>query len=263
MRDGAFCCALAYNDTGNVGAAILITVAAGVVTGLLLSIVYVRLGGDQIVIGILFTLVCIALTTLLSQELLTGVEPRALSSALIPVLSDIPYVGPILFEHDPLVYSAFLCAPVVWYLMRRTWFGLHARAIADHPRAGEAAGLNVRGIRYAALIVGCTLTAMGGATLVLSTSGGFQVNMTNGRGYIALAVVVLARWNPFAAALAALTFGTAQALQFVVQDLGPLGAVHSDIWLMLPYLVTLVAVVFARGSRYPAACGIPYRPANA
>ncbi len=262
MLFAAFCCALAYTDTGSIAAALAVAVGSGVLCGLVLSVLFVRLGGDQIVIGILFSLVAVALTTLLSQKYLNFVEPRTLPTVKIPGLGDIPYLGHVLFQQDALVYGVFAVTPVVWYLMFRTWFGLHARAIADHPRAGEAAGLSVRRVRYAALVIGCALTSVGGATLVLSTSGGFQVNMTNGRGYIALAVVVLARWNPFGVILAALLFGTAQALQFVVQNLGPLGSIHSDIWLMLPYAITILAVVFARGSHYPLACGVPFRPAS-
>jgi simple sugar transport system permease protein len=262
MLFAAFSCALAYNDTSNLAAAFAAAIGTGAVCGIVLSLFYVRLGADQIVIGILFTLVAIAITTLLSQKYLNSVQPRTLPTAKVPGLGDIPYLGRIFFQQDGLVYGAFLVAPIVWYLMQRTWFGLHARAIADHPRAGEAAGFSVGKVRSVALVLGCALTAVGGATLVLSTSGGFAVNMTNGRGYIALAVVVLARWNPFAVILAALLFGTAQALEFVVQNLGPLASVHSDVWLMLPYAITILAVVFARGSRYPAACGVPFQPAS-
>jgi ABC-type uncharacterized transport system permease subunit len=104
---------------------------------------------------------------------------------------------------------------------------------------------------------------VGGATIVLTTSGLFVNGLTAGRGYIALAVVVLARWNPFGVILGSILFGLAQALQFQVQNLGFLSHVPSDFVLMLPYAITIVAVVFALGSRYPPACGIPYRPAAA
>ena len=146
--------------------------------------------------------------------------------------------------------------------MRRTWFGLHARAASEFPRAAEAAGLNVLGLRYAAVIIGCVLTAIGGAQL-FENSGGFVAGYTNGRGFIALAIVVLARWNPFAVLGAALLFGVAQALQFQADNLGFLGDVPSHVLIALPYVFVIVAVVFARGSRYPAAVGIPFRPTRA
>jgi simple sugar transport system permease protein len=111
-------------------------------------------------------------------------------------------------------------------------------------------------------VLGCTLSAVAGATLVLSTSGGFVPGMTAGRGFIALAVVVLARWNPFLVIGACLLFGVTQAVQFQVQNLGPLADVPSDFVLAFPYVVTILAVVFARASRYPAACGIPFRPSG-
>jgi general nucleoside transport system permease protein len=177
----------------------------------------------------------------------------------IPALGDIPHLGEILFNHDVLVYAAFLAAPVVFYILHRTWFGLYARAASEHPRAAESAGLSVWRLRYVAVILGCVLTAIGGVIL-FSNSGGFVAGLTNGRGFIALAIVVLARWNPFWIVGASLLFGVAQALQFQSQNLGPLKHVPPEMMIALPYAVTIVAVVFARGSRYPAAIGIPYRP---
>jgi simple sugar transport system permease protein len=113
------------------------------------------------------------------------------------------------------------------------------------------------------MIIGCTFAAVGGATLVLSTSGGFVNGLTEGRGFIALAVVVLARWNPFGVIAGCVLFGVAQALQFQAQNIWLLSHVPSDFVLMFPYAVTIVAVMIARGSRYPAAIGIPYRPSSA
>jgi simple sugar transport system permease protein len=144
-------------------------------------------------------------------------------------------------------------------LLQKTWFGLSVRATGEAPRAVEAAGLNVLRLRYPAVILGCVLISLGGATLVASTSGGFVLGITAGRGFIALAVVVLVQWKPLLAVLGALLFGVAQSLQFQAQSLGPLADIPSEFILMLPYLVTILAVVIARGSRYPAAVGVPFR----
>jgi ABC-type uncharacterized transport system permease subunit len=263
MLIGAFGAAIGYRYGGSLYVGLLVAIGAGVLCGLVLLLPYVRLGADQIVTGIVFNAFALGLTTTLYQKYLGGGVADTFADLKIPGLGDIPWLGEILFAHNFLVYAAFLAAPVVFYLVQRTWFGLYARAASEHPRAAEAAGLNVWQLRYPAVVLGCTLTAIGGATLVLSTSGGFVPGMTEGRGFIALAVVVLARWNPFVVLLACLLFGVAQALQFQVQNLGPLADVPSDFVLAFPYVVTILAVVFARGSRYPAACGVPYRPSGA
>jgi simple sugar transport system permease protein len=143
--------------------------------------------------------------------------------------------------------------------MYRTWFGLYARAAGERPLAVEAGGLDVWRLRYPAVIAGNVLAALGGAVLVLTTSGGFVPGMTAGRGFIALGVVVLARWRPWWVVAAALLFGWTQGLQFLAGRIEALEGVPGEVWLALPYMVTVIAVVFAAGSRYPSAVGLPYR----
>ncbi|HEV7844942.1 MAG TPA: ABC transporter permease [Thermoleophilaceae bacterium] len=263
MLIGAFGCAYAYVRSGSMVAGIATAMGCGAACGLVLALLYVRLGADQIVTGILFSVIALAGTTVLADRLLGTDVAEKTGQLDIPGLSEIPFFGTVLFSQDPLVYAAIVAVPLVSYLMSGTWFGLYVRAIGARPRAGETAGIGVRALRTWALVIGCVLTAIGGASLVVATSGGFSPNLTAGRGFIALAVVVLARWKPLWAAAAALLFGVAQALQFVADELGFLAHVPSDVLLMLPYLLTVVAVVFAAGSRYPAACGVPYRPGSA
>jgi simple sugar transport system permease protein len=260
MLIGAFSAAVGVNYGGSVWIGLLIAIGAGIVSGIVLSLLYVRLGVDQIVTGILFNVFAFGLTTTLAQRYVNASVVTALPRWKIPGLGDIPRLGDILFNQDVLVYAALLAAPVVFYLLHRTWFGLYARAASEHPRAAESAGLSVWNLRYVAVIVGCALTAVGGVSL-FSNSGGFVSGLTNGRGFIALAIVVLARWNPFGVVAASLLFGVAQALQFQSQNLGPLKHVPPEIMIALPYIVVILAVVLARGSRYPAAVGVPYRPA--
>ena len=262
MLISAFAAAVGFQFLGkDLIVGLFLGIAAGMVSGIVLAYIYVIRGADQIVTGILFVVFALGLTTLLTSKYGGGATAGAFKRWDIPGLSDIPYLGDILFGHRPLVYAAYLTVPFVFYLMYRTWFGLHARAAAEHPGATESAGLSVWGLRYPAVVMGCTLAGVGGATLVLNTSSTFVPGMSNGRGFIALAVVVLARWNPFWAAGAALLFGTAQALQFQSRRLGVLAEIPQDFWLMGPFIVVIIAVVFARKSRYPSACGIPYRPA--
>ena len=263
MLIGAFCAAIGYRYLHGLTWGLLLGIGGGAVCGIALSFLYVRLGTDQIVTGILFNVFALGLTSTLYTKYLGGGVVSTYHALKIPLLGDIDYLGPILFHQNILVYASFLAAPVVFYLVRRTWYGLYARAAAEHPRAAETAGLDVWRLRYPAVVIGCVLSAVGGATLVLSTSGGFVNGLTEGRGFIALAVVVLARWNPFAVIGGCILFGVAQALQFQVQNLGFLSHIPSDFVLMFPYAITIVAVIAARGSRYPAAIGIPYRPSSA
>jgi general nucleoside transport system permease protein len=260
MLIGAFGAAVGVNyGDGSIWIGVLIAVGAGLVCGLILALLYVRLGTDQIVTGIMFNIVAFALTTTLSAKYVHASESADFPKWNVPLVHDLPWVGNVLFEQDVLVYASVALAFGVFYLMRRTWFGLYARAASEFPRAAESAGLNVWRLRYVAVIVGCVLTAIGGAQL-FANSGGFVAGYTNGRGFIALAIVVLARWNPLMVVLASLLFGVTQALQFEADRLGFLGDIPSHILIALPYILVLVAVVFARGSRYPAAVGIPFRP---
>jgi simple sugar transport system permease protein len=260
MVFGAFGAAMGirYSDN-NLYIGLLGGVLSGVVSGFVLGIVYVTLGLDQIVSGIMINVFVIAITGALYTKYLPIGVASTLPDIELPLLSDIPRIGEILFQHNVLVYAAFALVPVVWYLMSRTWFGLYARAASELPYAVESSGVDVLRIRYVAVMLGSILQAIGGAAIVLTTSGSFAVGLTSGRGFIALAVVVLARWNPFWALAGCLLFGVTQALQFQIDNIPVLEDVPSDFVLALPYIVTLVAVVLARSTRYPAACGVPYR----
>ncbi len=259
MLIGAFGMAVGVNYGGSLWVGLLVAIGCGLASGAVLALLYVRLGTDQIVTGILFNVFAFGLTTTLAQRYVNASVVTAFPHWKIPGFGDIPWLGKILFRQDVLVYSAFVAAPIVFYLVRRTWFGFYARAASEHPRAAESAGLNVWRLRSTAVVLGCGLTAVGG-TVLFSNSGGFVSGYTSGRGFIALAVVVLARWNPIAVVGGSLLFGVAQALQFESQNLGPLAHVPTHLMTSLPYAATIAAVMFARGSRYPAAVGVPYRP---
>jgi general nucleoside transport system permease protein len=257
---GAFAAAVGVNyGNGSIWIGLLIAIGAGVVCGIVLALLYVRLGTDQIVTGIVFNILAFGLTTTLAAKYVHASESAQFPDWHIPLLHDIPGIGNVLFDQDVLVYSSIVVAALFWYLTRHTWFGLYSRAVSEFPRAAESVGLNVWRLRYAAVIAGCVLTAVGGAEL-FANSGGFVAGYTNGRGFIALAIVVLARWNPFGVVAASLLFGVAQALQFEADKLGFLGDFPPHVLVALPYILVLAAVVFARGSRYPAAIGIPFRP---
>jgi simple sugar transport system permease protein len=186
-----------------------------------------------------------------------------LTGITIPGIGSIPWVGEVLNKQNLMLYLAIAMALGVWYLLNKTWYGLYARAAGERPLAAESGGLDVLRLRYPAVIVGSVLAALGGSALVLATSGGFVPGMTAGRGFIALGVVVLARWRPLWIMIYALGFGLTQGLQFLAAQVPALQSVPKQFWVALPYLVTVIAVVFAPGSTYPAAVGIPYRRAGA
>lgn len=259
MLLGAFAAALTGARLGSPLAGIAVATLAGLAAGALLAFLYVRMGTDQIVTGLLFNVFALGLTDTLHDRFLGGTVGDTLPRLRIPVLGDLPYLGEIVFQQHGLTYLAVGTVVLVGLLMQRTWWGLYARAVGERPYAVEAGGLDVWRLRYPAVLLGCMLPAIGGAALVLSSAGGFVPGMTAGRGFIALGVVVLARWKPLAVLAASLLFGLAQSLQFVAGGISFLQGVPSELWLASPYVATVIAIVFAPGSRYPAAVGIPHR----
>jgi simple sugar transport system permease protein len=170
----------------------------------------------------------------------------------IPGLSSIPLVGSGLFDQPTVTYCMYLLIPLLWWWMYRTHSGLALRAIGDAPAAAEAAGVRVNRVRVAAILFGGATGGLAGAALVLAQAGTFAENMSAGRGFIAIAIVVLGRWHPGGVALAALLFGAASALQFLLQALGL--ALPYELFLALPYVLTLAALAGVAGKvRAPAA----------
>lgn len=260
MLLGAFGAAVGLRLGDDLWTGVMLAIALGLLCGAILSYLYVSRGTDQIVTGIMFTTLALGLTTTMNEKWLSTVTRLSTFDELrIPLLADLPVVGAALFEQTPLGYGAFLMAAAVFYLMRRTWFGLYSSAIAERPAVGEAAGLSVHGLRWVAVTIGCVFAAIGGASLVLDQTGSFVPGGTSGQGFIALMVVILARWNPFAIIASAGLFGVATALQFQLQTVKALADVPDQVWLSLPYVVTIAAVALARNTQYPASVGIPFR----
>jgi simple sugar transport system permease protein len=174
------------------------------------------------------------------------------------LLGELPFLGEVLFRQTALTWLALLLVPVVAYLLYRTPLGLALRTLGDNPAAAEAQGLPVHGLRIAAVMAGSALMAIGGAFLTLSAFNAFFFEMTNGRGWICVALVVFASWRPGKALLGALLFGAFDAFQVRLQQVTG-GAVPYQIFLMLPYLLSIAALVLvARRADYPRALMIPY-----
>jgi general nucleoside transport system permease protein len=237
-------------------------VASAMVAGALVAAVFaacvVFAMVNQIVAGAAVTLACIGLTGTIYRQTYgaggVGLSLPTLEQVALPGLSRLPVVGPA-FAQPTLTYIAIALVPVVWWGLYRTRWGLGLRASGEAGSLARAAGVRVRLLRFWATVFGGALGGLAGATLVLAQVGTFTEKMTAGRGYIAVAIVVLGRWHPAGVALAALLFGAATALQFLFQSLGL--AVPYQFFLMLPYLLTLLALAGVVGTvRAPAALAV-------
>jgi simple sugar transport system permease protein len=243
-------------------AGLLVGAAGGMAAALVLAVLGVSMGVNQIVSGIAINLLAVGLTAFLSRVVfgaqantlsLPGFQPIAL-----PGLGAIPVLGPVLFGQDLLVYVMYATVALVAVLLFTTPWGLAIRAVGDNPAAADTAGISVARVRYGCVLASGVLAGLGGAYLVLSQVFLFSEHMSAGKGFIALAAVILGRWHPVGALLACLLFGFFDALQLRLQFANP--GVPYQIFVMLPYLASILALVGLVGRPTPpAACGIPYR----
>lgn len=244
--------------------AIALSSFAGALFGLIHGLFSVVLGVNQYVAGIGITLLGGGLSLFLYRKVTAGTDfsnpPRVepFQPLEIPLLHEIPGVGPALFAQRPLVYIGFLLAPVIAYALFRTPAGLVLRTVGENPVAAEAAGYDVYRTRLVALSLGSGLMGVAGAYLSISYFSGFLPEIVAGRGWIAIALVIFANWSPLRVAIAAVMFGGIEAMAVRVDAL----AIEApyEIFLMLPYVLTiLIMIVVARRASYPAALTIPFR----
>ena len=234
----------------------------GAALGLLHGILTVPLGLSQHVSGLGVTMFATSLSYFVYRTSLPNVtsppriEPfRALD---VPILSDLPFFGPVLFQQTALTWLALGLVGAVWYVMSRTPLGTALRAVGDNPDSVDAQGLSVYGLRIGAIVAGSALMALGGAFLTMSAFDAFFFGMVNGRGWICIALVIFASWRPGKALLGAILFGAFDALQVRLQtEVGAL--VPSQIFLMTPYILSILALVIAaRRADYPRALLTPW-----
>jgi ABC-type uncharacterized transport system permease subunit len=228
---------------------VLCAVVAGMLLAAVFALIAVGARADQIITGTAVTLAAIGLTGTIYRQAYgaegAGLTIPTLAPIPIPGLSSIPLVGPALFDQPAPTYLAFAALPLVWWVLFRTRLGLALRATGEAAEMARAAGVRTNLIRAGSTIVGGGFAGLAGATLVLAQVGTFAERMTAGRGYIAVAIVVMGRWHPTGVALGALLFGVATALQYLFQTLGL--AAPYQLFLMLPYLLTLLALAGAVG----------------
>jgi ABC-type uncharacterized transport system permease subunit len=259
---GAFGAALVGTMAASVWAGVLTAAVGGVLIAAMLAFMAIRYLVDQVVVGIVLNLFALGVTGFLYERLMQPSaelynEPPRMPSWTVPVLSDIPVIGPVLFDTNLMVYLALLLVVVVHVALGRTRWGLRTRAVGEHPTAADTVGVRVRGLRYTNVLIGGVVAGLGGAFFTLVGTTSFNKNMTSGAGFIALAALIFGRWTPFGALGAALFFGFAQKLATYLSAIG--SPVPSQFLNMLPYIATIVAVAGLVGRvRAPAADGRPY-----
>lgn len=240
---------------GGLAGGYAISIALGVCVAIVFAVFAIWLRSDQIIAGTAVTLLGLGLTGTLYRAIY-GASGAALSIPTsrpfaVPGLSAIPVIGPGLFDQPTVTYVLYLLTPCLWWWMYRTHAGLATRAVGESPSAAEAAGIRANSIRFWALVFGGAVGGLAGGTLVLAQAGTFAEGMSAGRGFIAIAIVVLGRWHPAGVAIAALVFGAASALQYVLQALGL--DLPYQLFLASPYLLTLAALAGVAGRvRAPA-----------
>lgn len=256
MLMSAFIAFVVSSITGNLALAVAAGLLTGAVLGLLLAFMSVTLKVDQIIGGTVINILALGLTGFYYTQGMTTLGK--LPSIALGRLADIPLLGPIFFENRPITYAAIVLVFLAHYVLFHTRWGLRTRAVGEHPRAADTVGINVFFMRYANVIIAGAIGGLGGAFLTLEGVGTFDRAMTNGRGFLALAVMIFGKWTPFGAWGAALLFGFAFAMQTQISFSGVIDIPPQFIG-MLPYVMTIAVLAgFVGRARPPASEGIPY-----
>ncbi len=259
---GAMCGWMAVWLGAGLWGGVLVAALAGAFFGLLHAILTVPLGLSQHVSGLGITLFATSVSYYTYRTALPNVSspPRIepFQPLDLPILSDLPFLGSVLFQQTALTWLALLMVAVVWYVINRTALGVAIKAVGDNPDSVDAQGLSVYGLRIGAIVAGSALMALGGAFLTMSAFDAFFFGMVNGRGWVCIALVIFASWRPGKALLGALLFGAFDALQVRLQtEMGAL--VPGQVFLMAPYILSIIAlVVAARSADYPRALLTPW-----
>lgn len=240
----------------------VVALVAGGLMALIHAFLTITLRANQVVSGLALTIFGTGLSGYLGKSFIGIPVPSSFEIFSIPGLAKIPFLGPIVFKHDALVYATYLLVPVMWYFLYRTRAGLNLRSVGENPAAADAVGLNVFGIRYLYVILGGMLAGAGGAYLSLAYAPTWLENMTAGRGWIAVALVIFAMWDPVRALIGAYLFGGVDALGFRMQAMGIM--IPSFFLKMLPYIFTVIVLIIATRESHkrrvgaPGALALPY-----
>ncbi|MBM7790846.1 ABC transporter permease [Tenggerimyces flavus] len=259
---GAFAAAVFATVFGNAYVGMIAAIGGGVLIAALLAVFSIRYLVNQVVLGVVLVVFATGITGFLFDQFVQDDasafnNPDVLQAIPIPLLSDIPVIGDVLFRQTILVYAMYAAVAIVTYVLFKTRWGLRVRAVGEHPRAADTVGINVLRVRYQAVLLGGVFAGLGGAFFTVGFGGSFNKDMTAGNGFIALAALIMGRWHPVGATLAALFFGFATQLQSQLQIIDT--PIPGDVLLMAPYLATIIAVAGLVGRvRAPKADGEPY-----
>lgn len=262
LLTGAFMASVVSTLTGNQVLGIISAMITAALFSAVLAVFAIRFLAQQIIVGVVLNVLAIGITNFLYQQWVTEDEsatnsPGTLPIIHIPILGDIPVIGPVLFQNRITVWLAIAIVIILWFVLFKTKLGLRARAVGENPLAADTVGINVGRTRFWWVTLGGLLAGLGGAALTIGSSGSFGREMSGGLGFIALAVVILGRWHPGYATAAALLFGFSIILRVWANQVSP--GIPTNFITMVPYIVTIIAVVgFVGRSRPPAADGIPY-----
>ncbi len=262
MIMGAFFGFVVTYITRNPYIGFLAGVLAGGAAALIHAFVSITLRGNQVVSGLALTIFGLGFTNFYGQRWINLRSPVTVSQMSVPLLSKIPYIGPIFFKQDALVYTSYIVAIVMWFILYKTKVGVHLRATGQNARAADAMGVNVYATRYWWTFFGGLLAGAGGAYLTIAYAPFWLDGMTAGRGWIAIALVIFAMWDPLNAMVGAYLFGGIDALQLQLQAVGV--TIPSSLLNMLPYLLTLIVIIIAtlivrvKHISAPKELGIPY-----
>ena len=262
LLTGAFVAAVVSTITKSYTLGIIFAMTTAAIFSMILATFAIKYLAQQIIVGVVLNVLAVGVTNFLFQQWLKedGENlnfPGTMEIIRIPLLSDIPILGPVLFENRLTVYMALFAVPLLWFVMFKTKLGLRARAVGEHPLAADTVGINVGRTRFWWVTLGGAMAGLGGAALTIGNAGAFGREMTGGIGFIALAVMILGRWHPITASLAALLFGFSIILRVWANQVSP--GIPSDFITMVPYVVTIIAVVgFVGRSRAPKALAQPY-----
>ncbi len=262
MLIGAFFGFIVTHITNNPYIGFAAGVAAGGIAALIHAFVSITLRGNQIVSGLALTIFGAGFTTFYGQRWINMNLNTSFQSFPFPILSKIPVIGSILFNQDIIVYLSYILAVLMWFILYKTMIGINIRAVGENAKASNAMGINVYKVRYIWTFFGGLMAGAGGAYLTIGYAPFWLDGITAGRGWIAIALVIFAMWDPLKAVFGAYLFGSINALQFQLQAAGT--TIPSAILNMLPYLVTFIAIVAssiivkAKHIRPPKELGIPY-----
>jgi len=259
---GAFTAAMVATVTGNLWAGLICGAAAGCLVGALLAVFAIGYAVDQIIIGVVLNTLILGLTGYLFNAVMTPYtntlnNPPTFNAIKIPLLGDIPILGPVFFDSTIFLYLTYIALAAVQVGLFQTRWGLRTRAIGEHPVAADTVGIRVIALRYRNVIAAGVLAGIGGAYLTIGSVGQFGIGMSSGKGYIALAAMIFGRYSPFGAISAALLFGFCTQLEQIMSSLNT--PIQSNLLLITPYAVTIIVLAGLVGKvRGPKAEGTPY-----